>query len=80
MHPQQVVKPRKYHHERSTEEVCWGGEDESKDGEGEVCVREGESKDESRTTRRLMFGWYCMCIFGVGGEDGDGDEGGGKGE
>ena len=44
MHPQQVVKPRKYRHERSTEEVCWGGEDEEehKDGEGEVCEREGE--------------------------------------
>ena len=28
MHPQQVVKPRKYQHERSTEEVCGGGEDE----------------------------------------------------
>ena len=40
MHPQQVVKPRKYHHERSTEEVCWGerDEEESKDGAGEVCV------------------------------------------
>ena len=56
MHPQQVVKLGKYHHERSTEEVCWGGEDgeESKNGEGEVS------------------GWCCMCIFGVGGEDGDG--------
>ena len=44
MHPQQLAKLRKYHHGRSTEEVCWGGEDEeeSKDGEGEVC--EGEEK------------------------------------
>ena len=25
MHPQQVVKLGKYHHERSTEEVRWGG-------------------------------------------------------
>ena len=82
MHPQQVVKLGKYHHERSTEEVCWGGEDEeeSKGGEGEVCVREGESKDESRTTQRLMFGWCCMYIFGVGGQDGGEDECGGEGE
>ena len=54
MHPQQVVKIRKYHHGRSTEEVWWGGEDEeeSKDGEGEVCERgrQIESEDENRTT------------------------------
>ena len=42
MHPQHVGQAQKYHHERSTEEVCWGGEDEeeSKDVEGEACVRE----------------------------------------
>ena len=67
-----------------------------------MCVREGESEDESRTTingvayvslgleRRRMGmrvglrwrvrGWCCMCIFGVGEDDDDGDEGGGKGE
>ena len=44
MHPQHVVKLGKYHHGRSTEEVCWGVEDEeeSKDGEGEVCEREAD--------------------------------------
>ena len=43
VHPQQVIKLRKYRHGPSTEEVCWGrgdeGEDESKDGESEVCER-----------------------------------------
>ena len=28
--------------------------------------------------RWRMCVWCCMCIFGVGGEDGDGDEGGGE--
>ena len=48
----------------------WGDEEESKDGEGEVCVG----------LRWRMFWWCCMCIFAVGEEDGDGDEGGGEGE
>ena len=65
MHPQQVVKLRKYHHERSTEEVCWGGkhEEESKGGEGEVCVREGESK----RMRVELHGDLCLggiaCVY-----------------
>ena len=61
MHPQQVVKPRKYHHERSTEEVCWGGEDEEehKDGEGEVCEREGESRST------VTYVWVVLhaCVY-----------------
>ena len=70
MHPQQVVKVRKYHHEQCTEEVCGEDEEESKDGEGEVCVG----------LRWCVLGWCCMCIFWVGEEDGDGDECGGEGE
>ena len=61
MYPQQVVKHRKYHHERSTEEVCRGGEDEeeSKDGEGELCVR--ESEDEGRTT--VVYVWVVLDVY-----------------
>ena len=57
MHPQQVVKLGKYHHERSTEEVCWGGEDEeeSKDGEGEVCVRARVSVWLRRTASKAIL-------------------------
>ena len=82
MHPQQVVRLRKYRHEQCTEEVCGEGEEESKDEEGKRCGGEGEeeSGDESRTT--VVYVWVVlrMCMFGVGGEDGDGDEGGGEGE
>ena len=41
---------------------------------------EGNSGDESRTT--VVYVWVVlrMCMFGVGWEDGDGDEGGGEGE
>ena len=48
-----------------------------------MCVKErqGESKDESTVCRAAcMCGWCCMCMFGVGGKDSDGDEGGGEGE
>ena len=61
----------------------WGeDEEESKDGEGESCVREGgRYRLRMRVGLRwCMFGWCWMCIFGVGGEDGDGDECGGKDE
>ena len=78
MHPQQVVKLGKYHHEQSTQEVCFGVDvkEEGEDGEGEVCER---GRVGTRIgLRRRMFGWCYMCIFGVGAEDGD--EGGGKGE
>jgi len=50
--------------------VCGEDEEESKDGEGEVCVG----------LRWCVLGWCCMCMFGVGEEDGDGDECGGEGE
>ena len=43
MHPQQVVKLGKYHHERSTEKVRWGGEDEK------------ESKDVMMMTMIFMI-------------------------
>ena len=56
---QQVAKPRKYHHERSTEEVCWGGGMGSRVGMGdEACVTEGESEDESRTT--VTYVWVVL--------------------
>ena len=42
--------------------MCGEDEEESKDGEGEVCVG----------LRWYKLGWCCMCIFGVGEEDGDG--------
>ena len=76
MHPQQVVKRQKYHHEQCTEEVCGEGEEE----EGEVCGGEGESGDESRTTVAYLWMALRMCMLRVGEEDGDGDEGGGEGE
>ena len=61
MHPQQLAKLGKYHHERSTEEVCWGGEDEeeSKDEEGEVCERECE--DEKWTT--VTYVWVMLHVY-----------------
>ena len=52
----------------------WGDEEENKDGEGEVCEREYEYGDF------CLSGVARMCVFGIGGEDDDGDEGGGEGE
>ena len=51
IHPQQVVRLGKYHHERSTEEVCWGGE-------GEVCEREGEG----RSTATYVWVVLHVCV------------------
>ena len=42
--------------------MCGEDEEESKDGEGEVCVG----------LWWRMFWWCCMCIFALGEEDGDG--------
>ena len=40
-----------------------GDGEESKDGEGEVCVRErqGESKDESRAA--MMYAWVVLHMY-----------------
>ena len=61
MHPQQVARLRKYHHEQCTEEVCGENEEESKDGEGKRCGGEGESGDESRTT--VMYVWVVLHVY-----------------
>ena len=45
--------------------MCWEDEEESKDGEGEVCVCERERLRMRVGLRWRMFGWHCMCIFGV---------------
>jgi len=80
MHPQQLAKLGKYHHERCTEEVCGEGEEESKDEEGKRCGGERETVGMRVGLRWRMFWWCCMCMYGVGEEDGGGDEGGGEGE
>ena len=42
----------------------WGDEKESKDGEGEMCVREGESKDESKSTVTYILVVLHVYIWG----------------
>ena len=43
--------------------MCWGGEDEeeSKDGECEMCVKEGESGEESRAA--VMYVWVVLHVY-----------------